>query len=295
MLHFWYDAQGRPAIVDYNGIKYTYIHNLQGDIVGIIDSTGAEVVQYTYDAWGKVLSTARTMASSLGTVQPFRYRGYVYDVETELYYLKSRYYNSLSGRFVSADAYIFDDLLDNNAFCYCLNSPVDNIDESGYGINIKLGNFIYRIDSPNATTVEKRHIQIFEDGKEYTQNEDGSPHKGNKGGPSNTVKKKLKKEGIWDWDGNKSKYINRLKELKSNAKTVIRCQNEWGELGVLISDGNSAEFCYDDDFVEAGGWIGIDGKIYLSYPIVIVPIIGPFLIPSCPAINPIPATSLLSF
>lgn len=70
-----------------------YIHNLQGDIVGIIDSNGNEVVQYTYDAWGKVLSTAGTMASTLGTVQPFRYRGYVYDVETGLYYLRSRYYN----------------------------------------------------------------------------------------------------------------------------------------------------------------------------------------------------------
>ena len=125
-LHFWYDAQGRPAIVEYNGTKYAYIHNLQGDIVGIIDSTGAEVVQYTYDAWGKVLSVAGTMASSLGTIQPFRYRGYVYDVETGLYYLRSRYYNPEWGRFINADV-----LMKGNLFAYCSNNPENRFDVSG--------------------------------------------------------------------------------------------------------------------------------------------------------------------
>ena len=93
-LHFWYDAQNRPAIVQFNGTKYAYIHNLQGDIVGLLDSTGTEVVKYTYDAWGKPLSTTGSFASTLGTIQPFRYRGYVYDVGTGLYYLRSFLYNS---------------------------------------------------------------------------------------------------------------------------------------------------------------------------------------------------------
>ena len=117
VLHFWYDAQGRPAIVEYNGVKYAYIHNLQGNNVGIIDSNGNEAVQYTYDTWGKVLSTAGTMARTLGTVRPFRYRGYVYDVETGLYYLRSRYYDPVWGRFINADA-----LVKGNLFSYCLNS-----------------------------------------------------------------------------------------------------------------------------------------------------------------------------
>jgi YD repeat-containing protein len=82
-LHFWYDAQNRPAIVQFNGTKYAYIQNLQGDIVGIVDSNGTEVVKYTYDAWGKVLSTTGSLAATLGTIQPFRYRGYVYDVDHE--------------------------------------------------------------------------------------------------------------------------------------------------------------------------------------------------------------------
>ncbi len=87
-LHFFYDASNRPAIVEWNNgvtaAKYAYIQNLQGDIVGIVDSNGTEVVKYTYDAWGKVLSTTGSLASTLGNIQPFRYRGYVYDVETGL-------------------------------------------------------------------------------------------------------------------------------------------------------------------------------------------------------------------
>ena len=45
-------------------------------------ASGAKVVEYTYDAWGKPLTKTGTLASTLGTVQPFRYRGYVYDEET---------------------------------------------------------------------------------------------------------------------------------------------------------------------------------------------------------------------
>ena len=37
-LHFFYDAQNRPAIVAYNGAKYAYIYNLQGDVLGLIDN-----------------------------------------------------------------------------------------------------------------------------------------------------------------------------------------------------------------------------------------------------------------
>ena len=44
-LHFWYDASGKPVVVEFNSVKYGYLQNLQGDIAGIIDSLGNEVVQ----------------------------------------------------------------------------------------------------------------------------------------------------------------------------------------------------------------------------------------------------------
>ena len=105
-LHFFYDAQSRPVKISYNGVVYTYVHNLQGDIVGILDSTGALVVEYKYDAWGKLLSTTGTLTDTLGKRNPFRYRGYVYDEEIELYYLRSRYYASEEGRFINSDIII---------------------------------------------------------------------------------------------------------------------------------------------------------------------------------------------
>ena len=83
--------------MEFNGAVYAYIHNLQGDVVGILDSGGALVVEYKYDAWGKLLTTAGTLADTLGKRNPFRYRGYVFDEETGLYYLRSRYYNPAVG------------------------------------------------------------------------------------------------------------------------------------------------------------------------------------------------------
>ena len=105
-LHFFYDAQNRPTVVVYNGVPYAYVKSLQGDIVAILDENGNTVVSYGYDAWGATLWCTGELAETLGKVQPFRYRGYVFDEETGLYYLRSRYYNPRWGRFVNADGAI---------------------------------------------------------------------------------------------------------------------------------------------------------------------------------------------
>ena len=70
-----------------------YMRNLQGDITAILNGSGTEVVTYSYDAWGKLLSIGGSMASTLGVLNPLRYRSYVYDQETGLYYLQTRYYD----------------------------------------------------------------------------------------------------------------------------------------------------------------------------------------------------------
>lgn len=97
-LYFVLDATGKPIEVSYRpeGSSttsfYYYVHNLQGDVEALVDySTGNAVVWYTYDAWGNVLSVDGNLADSLGKLNPFRYRSYVYDAETELYYLQIRY------------------------------------------------------------------------------------------------------------------------------------------------------------------------------------------------------------
>ena len=125
-LHFFYDARNKPAVVTFNGTAYAYLYNLQGDVIALIDSSGKKVVEYKYDAWGRILSKTGTMASTLGTLNPFRYRGYVYDEETGLYYLRSRYYKPNWARFINADQQIR-----GNLFAYCKNDPNQYADFSG--------------------------------------------------------------------------------------------------------------------------------------------------------------------
>ena len=140
-LHFFYDAQSRPTKVNFNGVTYTYLHNLQGDVVGILDNGGNLVVKYKYDAWGKPLSTTGSLADTLGVRNPFRYRGYVFDEESGLYYLRSRYYNSEVKRFMNEDALIgkIASLGKHNQYAYCANVPVALRDDDGKDFRSWLG------------------------------------------------------------------------------------------------------------------------------------------------------------
>ena len=94
-LLFLYDENDKAyGFIVKNGISettYYYEFNVQGDIIGVIDSTGTRVVEYTYGAWGDILSVTGTLADAIGQKNPLRYRGYYYDAETGFYYLKSRY------------------------------------------------------------------------------------------------------------------------------------------------------------------------------------------------------------
>jgi len=125
-----------PLSVVYNGATYYYILSLQGDVVAILDSSGVCVVEYTYDAWGRLLTTTGSMSGTLGLHNPLRYRSYVYDQETGLYYLQSRYYNPELCRFISADSisYLGADgtITSYNLFAYCGNNPVMGYDPTGH-------------------------------------------------------------------------------------------------------------------------------------------------------------------
>jgi len=132
-LHFRY-GDTAPVSVNYNGTEYFYLKNVQGDITGLTDTSGNVVVEYTYDAWGNPLTTTGSLANTLGQTNPLRYRGYVYDTETGLYYLQSRYYDPEVGRFINADSAISGpggDLLGYNMFAYCFNNPANAFDDNG--------------------------------------------------------------------------------------------------------------------------------------------------------------------
>ena len=115
---------------------YYYLYNIQGYVVALADaSTGKLAATYTYDAWGKCTVT-NASGYTIGTQNPFRYRGYYYDTETGLYYLNSRYYDPEVGRFINSDATeILEEnqnhILQHNLFAYCLNNPVNMSDQNG--------------------------------------------------------------------------------------------------------------------------------------------------------------------
>lgn len=102
--------------------------------IGLLDSTGAEVVSYTYNSWGALEAIGGTKASTVGVANPYRYRGYRYDTESGLYYLQSRYYNPEWDRFISADALIgnIGELLSHNTFAYCMNNSINFNYKSGF-------------------------------------------------------------------------------------------------------------------------------------------------------------------
>lgn len=66
-------------------------------------------------------------------MNPLRYRGYYYDNETGFYYLESRYYDPVVGRFISADSYAStgQGALGCNMFAYCENDPILYSDPCG--------------------------------------------------------------------------------------------------------------------------------------------------------------------
>ena len=137
-LIYAYDESG-IATITYNGTLYYVQKNFQGDIVALVDQSGNVVAKYVYDAWGvcnvyDASGTLNTSDSFIGNINPFRYRGYYYDVETGLYYLQTRYYDPQAGRFLSPDSvdYIAPDIIGGlNLYAYCNNNPVMYSDPEG--------------------------------------------------------------------------------------------------------------------------------------------------------------------
>ena len=133
-LWFLYDSDGTRAGFTYHDDAYYYMKNAQGDVTGIVDSDLNVVVEYSYDAWGKLIDTTGSEADFIGKLNPFLYRGYYYDAETGLYYLGTRYYDAQTGRFLNSDGNIdLENSLTNiNLFTYCGNNPVNRIDHTGH-------------------------------------------------------------------------------------------------------------------------------------------------------------------
>lgn len=140
-LQYVFDENGRVIgfrVQESGGSnRYYFVFNAQGDVVQLLHASGNVVANYTYDTWGRCTVTSGTggtlSATDIGNINPFRYRGYYYDTETGLYYLQSRYYDPVVGRFVNADSSLGGNqsVVGNNLFTYCSNNPVNYCDPDG--------------------------------------------------------------------------------------------------------------------------------------------------------------------
>ncbi|MBR5272908.1 MAG: RHS repeat-associated core domain-containing protein [Clostridia bacterium] len=170
IIWFIYDSDGQILGFTYNDVPYYYVKNLQGDVIKVVDTNGTVVASYTYDPWGKVTSSTGTMAE----INPIRYRGYYYDVETGLYYLNTRYYDPDTCRFINADTTAVltaspMSMTYKNLYAYCDNNPVVRVDIGGqlwewikelYGRNMAIQQQQQAVD----TQIRQQYIDAVYDG-----------------------------------------------------------------------------------------------------------------------------------
>lgn len=144
VLRYTYDALGALSGIQYKnaaGVTTNYIVRctLSGDVDQIYDTKGNLLARYIYDTWGNTLSVtdasgkAITDLLHIASINPIRYRGYYFDAETGLYYLQSRYYDTVTKRYINPDGYVFtgQDMQSGNMFAYCGNQPVNRFDNTG--------------------------------------------------------------------------------------------------------------------------------------------------------------------
>ena len=149
-INYIYDAggiQGMKVTVPtddpstyYASNEFYYVKDSLGNIRVILDKSGNIMVEYNYDAWGNFVAE-KVRKASIGSVtvdlvslNAFTYRGYYYDKESGLYYLINRYYDPVTGRFISPDdvGYLdFESFFGTNRYAYCLDDPVNYIDPEG--------------------------------------------------------------------------------------------------------------------------------------------------------------------
>jgi len=131
----YYYGNGGVVGFRYNGRRFYYEKNLQGDIIGIYDEDASKLCEYICAAWGNCTIENDVSDARIGEVNSFRYRGYYFDSDIGLYYLKSRYYDAAIGRFINADGLNYlganGDLGTYNLFAYCSCNPINMSDSSG--------------------------------------------------------------------------------------------------------------------------------------------------------------------
>lgn len=112
-----------------SGQSAYYLYNGHADVTALVDTTGAAIATYYYDAFGNIVSQTGSFNNNI------TYAGYQYDGETGLYYLNSRMYDPVTARFLQEDDPSYGDPSDPlslNLYTYCNNEPIMYNDPTGH-------------------------------------------------------------------------------------------------------------------------------------------------------------------
>ena len=134
-IMYAYDEKGVSGMT-VGGKKYYFVRNIFGDVTAIYNTSRVKCAEYAYDAWGTMYITLDT--EGVGTLNPFRYRGYYMVSCIGLYYLTTRFYDYTTGRFLNADVPSvgiesgFNIPEGCNLYSYCRNNPILYFDPTGH-------------------------------------------------------------------------------------------------------------------------------------------------------------------
>ena len=113
-----------------DGNVSVYLYDGHGSVVGLANENGKVTDTYAYDAFGNLLK------STGSTKNCYRYCGEQFDETTGLYYLRARYMDTSTGRFISQDTYqgTINDPVSLHKYLYANANPVMYSDPSGYSV-----------------------------------------------------------------------------------------------------------------------------------------------------------------
>lgn len=143
----------QPLAMLRGGVTSYYQADGLGSITSLTDASGSVAGTYTYDTFGKLVTSSGALTN------PLRYTGREFDAETGLYYYRARYYDPTTGRFLSEDPIGFGG--GNNAFSYVYNNPINWVDPSGLVKCIFLvarGTFICALDDWSQAFIEGKAV-----------------------------------------------------------------------------------------------------------------------------------------
>lgn len=131
---------------------FYYHFDFRGSVIAITNQNGEMVQYYNYDDYGKVYDKKGSLTWS----NPFQYVGKygVQSDDSDLYYMKARYYQPSTGRFLSEDP-----VWNTNLFVYADDDPVNNIDPEGKNA---VSNF-YKTKIKTGYVLGTKHVQESND------------------------------------------------------------------------------------------------------------------------------------